>query len=203
MSKLVSKMVIWFEISFPFSIFQFTKLWFRCFVDTVEVKPAPGIIQSNTEPTAPHSSNSDSGTVALIAIAILTTILVIASVVSNRNFIISMNSFHWRHDMSPLRYTLIALFEHGCKRSDFMSDYCFSLLFTVYVVKTAKSASGDSADFKSYHFLYSLFNWFDIKLVLLIVQQRKMIELVDCNANWKALNSMNSLIDEMMRNWCD
>lgn len=52
---------------------------------TVELKPVPGGTQSKSEPTAPHSSNSDSGAVALIAIAILTTILVIASVVSKLN----------------------------------------------------------------------------------------------------------------------
>lgn len=120
----------------------------------MEVKSAPGVIQSNTEPTSPHSNNSDSGTVALIAIAILTTILVIASVVSKRNFIISMNSFYWRHELLPLLNLNTAV--------------CAAILCLIIVVhiifnfmrrKNCEiSVWRFSADFKSCHFLYSLFN---------------------------------------------
>lgn len=55
----------------------------RCFSIqfAVDVK-VPGNNQSNTEQSSSHPNESDSGTVALIAIAILTTILIIASVVS-------------------------------------------------------------------------------------------------------------------------
>ncbi|XP_055304878.1 low-density lipoprotein receptor-like isoform X2 [Sitodiplosis mosellana] len=48
-------------------------------IEDVDVKVA-GNNQSNTEQSSPHPAESDSGTVALIAIAILTTILIIASV---------------------------------------------------------------------------------------------------------------------------
>lgn len=44
--------------------------------------PVAGNNQTNTEPSSPHPAENDSGTVALIAIAVLTAILIISSAVS-------------------------------------------------------------------------------------------------------------------------
>lgn len=66
----------------------------------------PSVInKSNVDQRSSHSNESDSGAVALIAIAILTTILVIASMVSAFNVIIIIRA------VSALKKKVIVCFE--------------------------------------------------------------------------------------------